>query len=206
VAGSSGDLLRRAAGGDHDTLAGVLERYGPAVRQHIGHKVPRRWRSLLSLDDVMQQTYLDAFLDIDRFAGEDEASFIAWLTSLAKCNLIDGLRALVAEKRGGRWHRLTPETCEDSFIAFCEMVGHTGSTPSGRVARQEAITALAWAIRQLPEAYRLSVQMYDLEGRSAQEVADALKRSPGAVLMMRARAHRRIRGLLGSSARYFSTR
>jgi DNA-directed RNA polymerase specialized sigma24 family protein len=44
--------------------------------------------------------------------------------------------------------------------------------------------------------------MYDLEGRPVQEVAQALGRSPGAVYMLRARAHRRLSEIMGTASRY----
>jgi DNA-directed RNA polymerase specialized sigma24 family protein len=41
--------------------------------------------------------------------------------------------------------------------------------------------------------------MFDLEGRPVQQIASALQRSEGAVYMLRARAHDRLREILGFS-------
>ncbi len=45
--------------------------------------------------------------------------------------------------------------------------------------------------------------MYDLEGRSVEDVAGALGRTPGAAYMLRARAHRWLREILGRSSDFF---
>ena len=52
------------------------------------------------------------------------------------------------------------------------------------------------AIDQLPKDYRRVVQLYDLDGLAAAEVARQMDRSDGAVYMLRARAVDRLRELL----------
>ena len=206
MAGSSSDsdLLRQATSGDDHALAELLQEHGPVVRRRLAGEVSRRWQSALSMDDVMQQTYADAFLDIGRFDPDGEGSFVAWLTSLAKCNLVDVLRMLEAEKRGKGRGRVQPEAGHESFVALSELLDAGRSTPSRHVARDEACAALECAIQQLPESYRRVVQMFDIEERPMKEVAQALNRSLGAVYMVRARAHRRLREFMGSASNYFS--
>ncbi len=204
VASSDHDHLAETLKPDRQTLPQLLERHGPVVRQRLATHIPRCWQAVLSVDDVMQQTYTDAFLDIDRFVPQGDGSFAAWLVSLAKCNLVDALRMLEAGKRGQGRRPLEPRAGEDSAAALCELLGSPSATPSRQAARDEANTALDRAVRQLPEAYRRVVQMYDLENRPVEEVARALGRSPGAVYMVRARAHRRLRELMGATSRYFS--
>lgn len=202
---SDQDLLSQAASGDEQALTRLLQEHGPIVRQRLAPRIPHRWQSVLSVDDVMQQTYTDAFLDMDRFTPTGEGSFTAWLTSLAECNLTDALRMLDAAKRGKDHQRIEPQAGHDSFLVLHELLGATRSTPSQHVARDEARTALERAIQQLPDTYRRVVEMYDLEARPVEEVARVLKRSPGAVYMVRARAHRRLRDLMGNTLKYFST-
>jgi len=45
---------------------------------------------------------------------------------------------------------------------------------------------------------------YDVEGRSIQEVGAHLNRSPGAVYMLRARAHEQLAGLLGRASAFLT--
>ncbi|MCK4341951.1 MAG: sigma-70 family RNA polymerase sigma factor [Phycisphaerae bacterium] len=204
--GSSGqNPLRQTASGERDALRQLLKEHGPGVRRQLAGKIPGRWQAVLSVDDVMQQTYTDVFLNVDRFVPQGDASLAAWLLKIADHNLIDALRMLEADKRGKDRRRIQPETREESFVAFYELLSAGGATPSRLVARDEARAALERAVEQLPDAYRQVVLMFDLEGRPMEEVARALNRSPGAAYMIRVRAHRRLRELMGTPSEYFST-
>ena len=198
MASSQDELLRRAHGGDRDALAELLKMCGPTLRPALTGKIPSRWQSLLSVDDVMQQAYTDAFLDIHDFEATVTESFLAWLTKLATNNLLDAIRALEAEKRGGKRRRIDVQPGQDSFQALHEhLVGATTSTtPSRKAMRAEADDALRCALRRLPEIYRQVVQLHDLEGRPIDEVAATIARSVGASYLLRIRAHRRLRELL----------
>ena len=198
---ASSDIEPRFSMGssDRQALIAMLEEAGPVVRKRLHGSIPDRWRSVLSLDDVMQQTYTDAFLDIGQFVPEGPNSFTAWLTSLARNNLVDTLRMLEAEKRGVRFNRVEVQTRDESFRALCDLLEGSITSPSRRLAREEAHAALARAIELLPERYRHVVRRYDLEGESVETVAAELGRSPGAVYMIRARAHRRLCELMGGN-------
>lgn len=201
--GSSDDnLIIRAVGGDGGALARLLQREGPEVQRGLSGGIPARWRSVLSVEDVMQETYIDAFLDIRRFVPRTDGSFRAWLRTLARHNLDQALEKLGAEKRGGTWRRIQPDGGEDSLLKFHELLRGDGSTPSRRASRKEACVRLRKAIKKLPPDYRRVVEMYDLEGRPADEVAAALSLSPGAVFMRRKRAHRRLKEIMGRRSRY----
>jgi RNA polymerase sigma factor (sigma-70 family) len=112
---------------------------------------------------------------------------------------------LEAEKRGGERRRIGRRSREDSLADLYELVAVTESTPSRHAARNERRLELERAIQQLPKDYRVVVQMFDLEGRPATEVAEALGRSSGAVYMIRARAHRWLGELLGNASRLLTT-
>ena len=185
-------------------LSEILKEHSAELRRRLAGKIPRRWRSALSVDDVMQQTYTDAFLNIDRFVPRGERAFAAWLFRIADRRLIDALRMLEADKRGTDHRRVQPKIHEDSILALYEMLGAAGTTPSQHAARNETRGLLDRAIQQLPEVYRQAVQMYDLDGQPIDEVAQLLGRSPGAVHMVRARAHERLRELMGSDSKYFT--
>jgi len=197
------NLLGSAVNGDRDAIAALLKRHGPAARQCLTGRIPQRWQSVLSEDDVMQQTYADAAASISQFDSKHESSFGKWLATIALRNLQDALKMLEAEKRGGNRRRVEPGTGDDSFVALYELLGSPGSTPSGHVARKEAIAALQCAIQRLPEAHVRVLRMYDFEGQPVRAVAEALRRTPGAVLMLRARALHRLHEIMGSTSEYF---
>jgi RNA polymerase sigma factor (sigma-70 family) len=205
AAGLHQDRQGRVASDTRDILRQLLKRHAPDVRRRIGRKIPRRWRSVLSVDDVMQQTYTDTYLSMERSVPLEERSFSAWLWKVAQYNLFSALRMLEAEKRGEGHCRLRPEDAEDSYVALCELLDAGATTPSRHAARNEARTALENALQRLPEPYRRVVQLFDLEERPMQEVAQTLNRSLGAAYMIRARAHHCLRTIMGGPSQYFST-
>jgi len=188
-------LLDLAVAGDEPALCRLLELAAPAVRARLRHSVPPRWQALVTLDDALQESYTEAFLHIRRLRPESDAAFVGWLTRLTRNNLIDAVRALEAEKRGGGRARLTASV-EDSACELFERLAARDSSPSRVLARAEAALALRRAVETLPEHYRDVVTRYDLEGEPIDRVSAALGRSPGAVYMMRARAHRLLAEIL----------
>lgn len=199
---SESDLLTAATSGDRDALAKLLEQCGPAVRRSLAGRIDKRWRSVLSEDDVMQETYVDAFRSIHQFAPRGKGAFVRWLTTLARNNLLDAVKGLQTAKKGGERIRVQPDWLEDSHADLLDQLSGGKTSPSGAARRTEAKQLLEEAVEKMPASYQQVVRLYDLEGRSAECVARLLGCSPGAVSMRRARAHALLRELLGSQSRF----
>jgi len=197
-------LIERAIRGDADALTALLENIGPEVRRQLTARIPAQWRSLLSDDDVMQQTYADAFRSIRQFTPLGDGAFRAWLASLADCNLRDAIKMLEAEKRGGGWRKIDAIQGNDSYVNLFELLSSSGTSPTRQAARGEIEDRMRLAVDTLPEAYKAVVRMVDLEGQSAAIVAGIIGRSPGAVHMLRQRAHDRLKETLGAADRFFT--
>jgi RNA polymerase sigma-70 factor (ECF subfamily) len=200
---SDGPLLERAIEGDAEALRELLERFGGQVHAQIRRQVPQRWRTVLDEDDVMQVAYLEAFLNISHLNARDPPAFVAWLGSIARNSLHDALRVLRRRKRPDPARRVHAGGT-DSSAMLLEMLTGSGTTPSRHAARNEAGRTIDAVLAQLPPDYGAVVRMYDLEGRSAADVAAAMGRSQGAVYMLRARAHEHMRVRLGSASRFLS--
>lgn len=195
-------LLERAVQGDRDALVKLLESYGPQVRSSITGGISPVWRSTLDEDDVMQVTYTEAFLRIASFKPAGVPSFVAWLKRIADNNLRDAIKGLAADKRPDPRRRLSDDP-KQSFAALYEHLAETSSTPSRAVASAEAVAQLQSALDRLPADYREVVRRCDLSGEPVSDVAAAMKRSPGAVFMLRSRAHEAIRSLMPSASNVY---
>ncbi len=204
MAESDPALLRAAIAGDQAALAQLLEQHASVVRGVLADAIPARWQALLTVDDVLQQTWVDAFLSIQRFDPLGRAAFATWLTTLAKRNLIDVLRMLEAEKRGGQRQALRPADYEQSCTALCERLAADGSSPSLGLRRSEARAALEAALNALPAIQALVVRMYDIEQQPVERVAAAVGRSVGATYMLRARGLELLRQQLGRASQFLS--
>lgn len=187
-------LARAAAAGDADALSTLLARIGPMVERSL-HISPI-WQTVLEPSDVMQISYLEAFLQIRRYDPARGASFQTWLQRIAENNLRDAIRGLQRQKQLQPADRIQPSSMEDSLAGLYNLLEADSATPSRNLRKQEASQRLQRTVDALPPRYRDVVRLYDLEGQSIEEVARRIGRSAGAIHMLRARAHDRLRELM----------
>jgi RNA polymerase sigma-70 factor (ECF subfamily) len=199
-------LLAKAIDGDRAALAQILASSGPVVRSRIAPKIGAPWQAMIEPDDVMQVTYLEAFLRIERFTDRGPGSFVAWLTQIAENNLRDAIKELERMKRPSPRKQVRPSggADGDSYMALVEILGVTITTPSVHAARGEVQNALDAALKKLPPDYERVIHYYDLQGLAAAQVGEKLGKSPGAVYMLLARAHDRLKDVLGTESQFFS--
>jgi len=202
MCGTESNLVARAVDGDADALSALLREYGPQVRQKLS--IGPTWQAVLDAADVMQVTYLEAFLQIGRLSARQTEVFVAWLTRMAEDNLRDAIKELERAKRPNPRCRVHPSSPEESTVTLLGTLGCMTDTASRLVSDRESRRLLDEAITRLPETYEKVIRLHDLDGRSVEEVAEALERSPGAVYMLRARAHDRLREILGPQSRFFT--
>ena len=200
VVTSEDDLLANAAQGDAAALRALLERYGLPIRNAL--EISSKWKGVVDADDVMQVTYLEAFLRIAEFHATGPGAFRAWLRRIAENNLRDAIKGLKCLKRPQNQVEGSPGA--ESYVALVDMLAGTTTTPSRRAAAHEIKEIVQAALKKLPSDYEKVLRLYELEGRSGQEVAVAMSRSPGAVKMLLARARDRLREVLGAGSRFFS--
>jgi RNA polymerase sigma-70 factor, ECF subfamily len=201
-------LIHRAVAGDADALTALLREHGSEVARRL--QIGPMWQSMLEADDVMQVTYIEAFMQISRFDPSRGVAFRAWLERIAQNNLRDAIRGLSRQKQPQPRDRVQvgggpAGEGGDSYDGLLEMLGTTSATPSRAAGRQETQALMHRAIKSLPSDYANVIRLYDLEGKPIGEVASMLKRSPGAVHMLRARAHDCLRQTLGTESMFFST-
>lgn len=199
------ELLVKAVAGDTDALSDLLGSVGPQVEAGLDGKIAKHNQAAFDPADVMQVTYLEAFLRFSRFEPTGSVgSFVRWLERIAQNNLLDAVRALDREKRPPRRKKLTRVQQDGTYVTLLGNLTGTTGTPSRQVAQSEAKQLLERALAKLPRDYERVVRELDLEEHSPGEVAESLGRSKGAVHMLRARAHERLQELLGSPSQFFT--
>lgn len=201
--GTDEKLLDLAVSGNAEALKELLARFGPQARLSIQGKIDRRHRSVLDEDDVMQVTYLEAFLHVDQLVSRDPEVFLAWLRRIAQNALRDAIRGFERDKRPNPANRIQAGS-GDSYVALIERLGVTMSSPSRLAAAKEAQISLGESLEKLPVDYKHVVTLCDLQGMEAASAAQEMGRSVGAVHMLRARAHDRLRAIMGSPTQFLS--
>ncbi|MHC5110576.1 MAG: RNA polymerase sigma factor [Planctomycetota bacterium] len=198
------DLVTRVPTRDTEALKELLQHCGGGIWSEISADIGNNFKSMVDADDVMQVTYMEAFLQMERLTARDVSGFNAWIRRMAKNNLKDAIKELQRKKRPNPALRVRAPDHDDSYVTLVEFLGNANSTPSRHVASDEASNAINALLDKLPPDYARVIRCYDLDGRQIADVAADLGRSPGAVHMLRARAHDRLRAMLGRETDFFT--
>lgn len=193
----STEVFDRLRQGDRDALASLFVKFEVQLKRWLRDRIDSQLQSVLNADDVIQETYADAFTSIRQFTGNDDQEFARWLQTLTRNNLLDAVKGLKTLKRGGQAKRQV-QSFESSAVQLVEQLQDSAVSPSACLRAEEAVGMLRDSLQILPERYRMVVTLYDLDGRTPEEVSAACNCSVGAMYMRRARAHEMLRSMLGT--------
>jgi RNA polymerase sigma-70 factor (ECF subfamily) len=199
---SEDELIERAAGGDREALQVLLIEHCVWLPRHIDRQLPDDVRSLLSVDDVVQDTLVEVFRSIGQFSSRGRFAFAAWIKSVADNRTHNAVRDFRCKKRGGHVRRVGASH-SSSVADLTQLLSDHGDTPSRPLVRDEMVAAVHVGLASLPEDQRDAVRLRLLDGKSVEETATALERTPAAVRGMLYRAKHSIRQALGRSSRWF---
>jgi RNA polymerase sigma-70 factor (ECF subfamily) len=189
------EVIERAVAGstdDTETLLGQLEH---ELRSSL--TIPARWQRSLDRDDILQVSFLEAFLRIGSLRDRTPSGLRAWMRRLVQNNLTDAVRALDRDKRPDPRRRLTHGEQGQSARTLLGMVAGDLETAGAKASVNEQVESLQEAVLQLPASYRLVIQRVDLDECTVAEIALEMQRSTGAVHLLRSRAHIRLAELMG---------
>ena len=189
------ELVSKASSGDRAALQELLLLHYEPLAQHLARQMSPQDRGMMSVDDVIQQTFVQVVKDIERFTPQTDKSFFAWLKKIAQNRLQDSVRRLRRAKRGGDSRQVREGVSPDgsSLADLAEMLSAGSHRPSGSAIRHEAVAAVRQSIESLPEQYRQAVQLRLLEGKSLEETGAMMNCSPRAVQGLVDRAKKKMR-------------
>ena len=155
------DIVARVQAGEHGL-------YEVLMRRH-NQRLYRAARAIVhdeaEVEDVLQQTYMNAFSHLHQF--EARAQFSTWLT-----------RILINEASHRRRKRQrSPASAEPVQSSGADVLDGTPASdpnPEQRAYAGELRRLLEGAVDALPESYRLVFMLREIDGLSTAETADAL--------------------------------
>lgn len=190
-------LLEAAQAGDRSAMGELLMRHSAALARRLAPRVPPSLERTTSVDDILQQTYADAYRDVERFEPRESGSFFAWLQTIAENRLRNAIKAAQRQKRGGGRSQFDPPPgAQTSVRDLLGQVAGGVETASVNVGRQEAVHALNVAIAELPADYREVIQHRYLQGRSIDQTAAEMNRTPAAIRALTDRAKKRLQEMI----------
>src|SRR5215468_5727754 len=92
-------LLVWAVGGDEDALTTLLNSVAAQLHAETRARIGSKYSGVFDADDILQITFLEAFLRIGAFEPGPHVSFLAWLRRIAENNIRDAIRELERDKR-----------------------------------------------------------------------------------------------------------
>ena len=197
------DLLRRVAEGDDLAFQELLLPHVVYLSDFIAAKYPRLGQGLSTVEDVVQETLAEAHRQIHQFDRKRGMTLRTWLTTIADHRACDAVRAQDRIKRGGKHERIVQAAvAESSMHDFIESLSAGSHTASRSVIRHEAVQAVQDAIEELPEHYRQAVQLHLISGKTLDETAEVMNRSPRAVQGLIDRAKKKLVAVLVRYSKY----
>jgi RNA polymerase sigma-70 factor (ECF subfamily) len=188
----SGDRLdavvAEAVAGNRDALSEVLETIRPIVVRYCRARVGTAERSGLSADDVAQEVCLAAITALPRYKDQGRP-FLAFIYGIAAHKVADAHRAL-----GRNRSDPTDEVPE-------RVIAEPG--PEQMALDSESNARMAALLTVLPEKQREILILRVVVGLSAEETAEAVGSSAGAVRVAQHRALARLRAeIIGAGRGY----
>jgi RNA polymerase sigma-70 factor, ECF subfamily len=192
------DLLRRAAAGQGTAREQLLDRYRDRLRHVVAMRLDRRLAARVDPSDVIQEAMADAARKLPDYLRCRPLPFYPWLRQLALERLIVmHRRHIQAEKRSVTREEGQPLPLSDeSTLQLADRLLDTGSTPIGKLLRDELQRRVQEALALLDPRDREVLVLRHLEQLSTRETAAVMNISEGAVKTRHLRALRRFRGLM----------
>lgn len=193
-------LMDQARAGDGAALGRLLERYRHYLTLLIRVQIGRRLQSKVDLEDLLQETFLEAHQAIGRLRADSEVAFLAWLRQILACVLANQVRRYFGTQRRDPRLELDLEAeLDQSSKALDRGLIASQTSPSRQAVRREQSVMLAEALEKLPEDYREVIILRQLEDLSFPEVAQRMGRTENSVKNLWIRALARLRHLIGGT-------
>lgn len=171
-------LVGDAVGGDRAALDGLLNRIRPFVVRYCRAKLGRQERSSASADDVAQEVYIAVLQALPKYRDQGRP-FLAFVYGIAAHKVADA-------RRSSARNRAQP-------VAEVPDTESHGDGPEQLVMQNELRGQVDRLLSVLPEKQREILVLRLVVGLSAEETAETVGTSPGAVRVTQHRALRRLR-------------
>lgn len=197
------DLVQRAIAGEPLALDRLLlDSYGKLLVR-VDQQLPADLRSVIAPEDIIQETFSQAFRGIGSFRPDGEDAFYRWLTAIADNRVIDAVRAHKAAKRGGG-RAAAVGSGRSSVVALVNLLAVNEWTPSRSAGGHEASAAIQVALAGLKGEYREALELTYLEGLSVADTAARLGKTEAAIHKLCSRGLQALRESMGEAAKYLS--
>ena len=185
------ELAARAALRRPEACAALVARVRGALATWVAVRLGPALRARVTEDDVLQETFLQAYRSLDTFANTGPGSFRRWLMTVAEHRIKDLHRFHAAKKRDVQRERVTPANAEESVL--WDRLSVAGPSPVSVADLQDNRRLIASRIEALPAELRDVLVARALEERPFKDIAERLDRPITTVQAQFARALRTLK-------------
>lgn len=173
----TGELLERAGRGDPDALDEVLECHRDRLRHMVAVRLDQRLAARIDASDVVQEALAEAAARLLDYLRHRPLPFYLWLREIAWQRLSDLTRRhLSAQRRAiGREAFSRNQISDASAMHLADRLAWSGTSPSGRLQREERKQVVRTALARLAPADRELIVLRHVEQLSISEIAAVLK-------------------------------
>ena len=197
------ELIRRCRTGEPGARDELFNRYLAYLQVLARAQLGRHLRGKCDSCDVVQMTLLEAHRDFAAFQGQGEPELLAWLRRILAHNLYNEARRFAAQQRDAAREVSLDQVragVEHSSVALARGLAADTPSPSHLASQRESALQLADALARLPEDYQTVLLLRIFEELPAEEVAQRMGRSAGAIRMLQMRALQALREVMGAAS------
>ncbi|MGB6163508.1 MAG: sigma-70 family RNA polymerase sigma factor [Pseudonocardiaceae bacterium] len=176
-------LVGAAANGERYAVEVLLRRIRPLVVRYCRARVGGQEKTFASADDVAQEVCLAVLTALPSYRDQGRP-FLAFVYGIAAHKVADSYRSAARNR-----DEPVPEVPDTQDLA---------DGPEAQVMQGELAGRMGKLLGTLPEKQREILRLRVVVGLSAEETAEAVGSTPGAVRVAQHRALGRLRGVLAS--------
>jgi RNA polymerase sigma-70 factor (ECF subfamily) len=174
VRAEEASIVAELKAGSEDAYNWLIDRY----HQSIYSLVYRILSDPADAADTTQEVFLKVFRGMKRFNGD--CSLKTWLYRIAIHEASNQRRWWFRHKSKETSMESHPDGDGNNF-GLCDTFVDPGDSPFDALAHNEIRSRVEQELKQIPEPYRTTVILRDIEGLAYEEIAEVLKISLGTV-------------------------
>jgi RNA polymerase sigma-70 factor (ECF subfamily) len=179
--------------GNPDAVNQALGEYRAYLETLTFIQIDPRLRGGFSLSDVIQNTLVEAWSDLERIQALDAADRKRWLRRMLVNNLLEEVERVRARKRDVFREQSLEAAAAESSCRLQSWLAAEDSSPSERLARQEEGLRLLEALSKLAPRQREALILQKYHGWTLAQIAEHLGCTTGAVAGLHARGLKELR-------------
>jgi RNA polymerase sigma-70 factor (ECF subfamily) len=164
-------------------------------------QIDPRLRGKFGLSDIIQNTVLEAYRDLQRIQNLDDAGRKRWLRRMLVNNLLEEIDRFRTRRRDVRLEQPLEAAADESSCRLRDWLVAEDSSPSERLLEQERALRLLEALAQLDPRQREALILQKYHGCTLAQIAEHLNCTLGAVAGLHAHGLARLRRLVPSDLR-----